>query len=283
MAIGVFGTVGWIAVEPYDPLGAVSLATRSGVLGMMVSVWALSAVVAGLATALLGRKLPDAGSFAVAVGLAVMNLRGANAQYLLMDLAGTDPAAQDALAWRLAFEGFFWFSAILVAMLASAAVLHWVLNEADAQEGETGWLAWTEAHLLLPFLEPTRRSEQDRSWLAGIKVTSLTLLGGALLFRLLVTGSPWRSIQHGQSYFALFAAFYLASAVAYRYWRVRSVLWGCLAPPLLCLMGYIIAASSSPPRPPYDELASVPPSAFFRATPLDYVAVGTVADRKSVV
>jgi hypothetical protein len=278
LAAGIFGSVGWMAIEPYDPLGAVSLVTRADALTMIVSVLALSAIVSGLATAIVGYRLPDAGAFAAAFGLAVANLRGQTASYLLISVAGPDAAARSGLAWKLAFEGLLWFAAIASAAIVGGVVHRWMTGDRVAP-GKTKYDETTlaEAATLVPFLDPLRQADDDRSWFDGLKVTLLSLVAAALIFRILVTGSPWRSIQHGQAYFALFAAFYFGGAIAYRYWQVRSALWGCLAPPLLCFLGYAFAALSSPPKGPYGEVASVPPSSFFRASPIEYVCVGTVA------
>lgn len=278
LAAGIFGSVGWMAIEPYDPLGAVSLVTRSDTLTMIVSVLALSVVVSGLATALVGHRLPDAGAFAVATGLAVANLRGGTAGYLLINVAGPDAAVRSTLAWKLAFEGLLWFAVIAAAVVVGGVVHRWMTgNRAVGRDTRYEETALAEAAMLVPFLDPLRGVDDDRSWIDGLKVTCLSLIAAALIFRILVTGSPWRSIQHGQSYFALVAAFYLGGAIAYRYWRVRSVFWGCLAPPLLCFLGYVFSALGSPLKGPYGDVASVPPSSFFRALPLEYVCVGTAA------
>ena len=47
IAVGIFGSVGWMTIQPYDPLGAVSLVTSQRAVLMLVEVLALSAVVSG--------------------------------------------------------------------------------------------------------------------------------------------------------------------------------------------------------------------------------------------
>jgi hypothetical protein len=274
IGVGVFASVGWMALEPADPRGAVSLVTADSVLLALAQTLALAAVVSGLATVLIGRKLPDAGVFAVSLGLAAVALRGATTSYLLINVAGPHADARSALAGKLAVGGLFWFLPILVAMIVAALVLRWYAGE-DAGDGATSFREMSLADMpvlggLLPEADERTKPSQ------GLKAMLLSFLVAAILFRLLATGSPLRSVQHGQSCFALVAAFYIGGLVAYRFFPVGSALWGCLSVPLLCLMGYIIAAMSSPPKG-YNQLASVPPDIFYRALPIEYIGVGTAA------
>jgi hypothetical protein len=278
VAIGIFASVGWMAIEPLDPVGAVSLVTSGNAVLMMIEVLALSAIVSGVATALIGRKLPDAGVFAAALGLAAANLRGDTTTYLLLTVTGSDAAARDALAGKLAFEGLAWFAAVVVAAVASGWVTRWVIGS-DQSAGDVGLeeTALSEVTSRLPVWDDSERPTGYGHWLDGLKVTVVSLVAAIVLFRLLATGSPWRSVQHGQSYFALAVAFYVGGLIAQRLWRMRSALWVCLGPPLLCLLGYLFCAISSSPKGPYGTVASVPPSVFFRALPIEYICVGTAA------
>ena len=274
VGIGVLASVGWMVLEPRDPHGAVCLATADGALLTLLQVLALSAVVSGLATVLIGRKLPDAGVFAVSLGLAVAALRGATTSYLLINVAGADAAARSTLAWKLAFEGLIWFLPILVAMVVGGVVLRWSTDQNDGAESA---LCHDMSLADLPLLRDLLPQQQDRpAATTGLQVTLVSLVVAALLFRLFATGTPEQSVRHGQSYFALVVAFYIGGLIAYRYLPAGSALWGCLSVPLLCLLGYILAALSSPPAG-YDQLASVPPGIFYRALPIEYLSVGSAA------
>ena len=99
-AAALFASVGWMAVQPDDPRGAVSVVTRSGSLFSIVQIVALAAIVSALAAALVGRRLPDAGVFAVAVGLSAAVWRGESTAHLLISVAGSDAAARSSLARR---------------------------------------------------------------------------------------------------------------------------------------------------------------------------------------
>jgi len=279
VGVGIFVLVGWMALEPVDPRGAVALITTEGATLVVLEVLALSAIVAGLATVLVGRRLPDAGVFAVAVGLAVANLRGATSAHLLIHVAGPDTAARSALAWKLAGEGLIWCLPVVTAMVVSGLVMCWLAHDGDdAGADRASWRdgALAEIPGLKRLLPGTDREQPAGGRINGLKACGLSFIAALVLFRLFATGSPLRSVQHGQTYFALVAAFYLAGWLAYRYFPVRTPLWGCLSVPLVMLAAYVVCALGSPPRG-YDQVASVPPAAFFRALPIEYIHVGTAA------
>lgn len=274
----LFASVGWMAVQPDDPQGAVSLLTRSGSLWSLVQIVALATVVSALAAALVGRKLPDAGVFAVAVGLSAAVWRGESTAHLLISVAGDDAAARGSLAWRLAFEGLIWFLPIAAAILAGGLVVRWLHGAGSGDPtdprramalvnvpGMSGWIVSAD-----------QQEDRPGAW-GGVKTMLVSLLAAAIIFRILATGSPLRSVQQGQSFFALAAAFYLGGLLAYEIFPARTALWGILSAPLLCLLGYFVAALSSSPGGGYGQIASVPPSTFYRSLPAEYVCVGTAA------
>ena len=271
IAIGLFVSVGWMAVQPDDPAGAVSLLTRSQPWWSAVQVLFLSAIVAGLATVLIGRQLPDAGVFAVGIGLAALALGGDTTRYLLVTVAGGDAAIRTDLAWNLAWEVLVWFLAILTAMVVSGWVMRWYSGDAPATTRSMSLAEMPGLKRLLP------SDDRIAGSLAGLRTTAICLAAAALLFGLLATGSPLRSVQHGQVYFALVAAFYVAGWIGYELFPAPTPLWGCLAVPLLGVLGYLYCAVSSPSAGDYSRIASVPPSVFYRALPIEYVSVGTAA------
>ena len=94
VAASLFLSVGWMAVAPSDPQGAVSLLTHENPALMVVEALALAAVTASLATLIAGTRLPDVGIFAVALGLALTSIRGGTATYLLITMADGDSGAE---------------------------------------------------------------------------------------------------------------------------------------------------------------------------------------------
>ena len=92
LAGAIFLSVGWLAMKPEDPLGAVTVLTRDGGLLVLLQAGALAGVAAAIATVIAGRYLADVGTFAAAVGLAAVSLRGGTAGTLLVHFADTTPS-----------------------------------------------------------------------------------------------------------------------------------------------------------------------------------------------
>jgi hypothetical protein len=275
-AIAVFATVGWMAISPDDPRGAVSLSIGD-VAVVVPQVAALAAVVAGVVTAIIGRMLPDAGTFAVAVGLAGANLQGHPSSYLLMNATGV--GARRILCLSLVAEAVVWFIVIAVALVVSGLVMRWCWYgrsgfSEDAGPAKLATLSIADVPVLGRLVCGTQVTAGATRPQRGVLHGVITALAALLLIRLLATGSPVRTVQHGQVYFSLAAAFFIGGYVAHRMLPVRTPLWGCLAVPVVCIIGYAWTMLRAQGPAPYARIASVPPTAFIRALPLEYISVG---------
>lgn len=285
----LFLTVGWIAMAPDDPQGAVSTLARSGGPMMVLQAAMLAAVVAALATAVAGRRLVEIGTFAAAIGLAAVSLKGETAAYLLVrdadaaSISGSNSAA--GLTGDLVLESLWWFLVVLVAVVVSAIVMRVCYGvagggESDAGESplgiETG-LAGYElpaiGRILAGATSPpstvTRRYPLD-----GVKHTAITLGAALALITFLSIGLSNRAITHGQVCFVVWAAFWLAGFFGHHFAPVRTALWPILAVGLLPIVAYLSAAISTSP---FDFPPSIPKSHFLRILPIQYVGVGTAA------
>ncbi|UCG15180.1 MAG: hypothetical protein JSV19_07760 [Phycisphaerales bacterium] len=276
-AIAVFATVGWMAISPDDPRGAVSLSIGD-VAVVIPQVAALAAVVAGVVTAIIGRMLPDAGTFAVAVGLAGANLQGHPSSYLLMNATGV--GARRILCLSLVAEAVVWFLVIAVAFVVSGLVMRWCWcygrgeSDADAGPAKLATLSIADVPVLGRLVCGARLTADATRPRKGVLHGVVTALAALLLIRLLATGSPARTVQHGQVYFSLAAAFFIGGYAAHRMFPVRTALWGCLAVPVVCIIGYAWTMLRAQGPASYARIASVPPTAFIRALPLEYISVG---------
>lgn len=278
IAGALFLSVGWLAMRPDDPRGAVSLLARQGAFLMWLQAAALAAFAAAIATVIAGRTLADVGVFAAALGLAVVALRGDTAAYFML-LTRESAAYERILALKLAAESLAWFAVIAVSLLVSACVVSWcfpaTLGTHDVTTPSSpgppvsaGFdVPWLVGHLFPRETTVTMPRE-------GLKHT-LIVTGTALLVWM-VFSSEWshREVQHGQVCFLVAASVSLGCYVAQRWVPVRSALWPVLAPPLLALLGYLwgsIRAGNAHVPPNF------PASSFLRVLPIQYVGVGTAA------
>jgi hypothetical protein len=253
VAGAMFHTLGWMALAPSDPLGAVSLLARGGMGAMLLQAAGLAAVTAAIAAVLSGRQLAYAGPFAAALGLAVVALRGETAEYLLLSAAGSGESPAKAIAAKLALESVGWLFVVLVALAVSGIVTRWCFGRPhDTQHEGT----------------PAPRA------IDGLHFTLIATAASLFAFNILTTGLDRRAIQHGQVCFVVAASVWLGCFLAHRMVAVWSVLWSILSVALLAIVGYLWAGARSPnPNLP----PSVPTSHFLRVLPIQFIAVGAAA------
>jgi len=281
LAGALFFTVGWIALEPVDPLGPISLMTGHGVARMLVQASLLAMVAAFIGTVIIGRKLPDAGTFAAALGLAVVSVRGGTMELLLLKAA--DAGTSDrALASRLAVEAVGWCLVIVVALVTSAFVSRWLhrsIPEAptlldDAPHGTpAGWDVPVFGALL-------GRPPSGGGTAPATGARHVVISAGMMLvaYQVFGTGLDDRVITHGQACFVVAASACAGGYVAYRFAPVQSALWPVLAVFVFAVASYVIASFTSVPPEAGSALpANIPTSRFLRALPVQVVAVGTAA------
>ncbi|HRX83496.1 MAG TPA: hypothetical protein P5572_00590 [Phycisphaerae bacterium] len=287
ITVALFLTIGWMAIAPDDPQGAVSLVTHSGSVLMVLEAGLLAAVTAALATVMIGNKLPDVGVLAAAVGFAFVSLQGGTAEYLLIAATGGDSGTERGLAAKLAVESVVWFALLVVAMLVAGAVTRWCSSALQrvaglGEPGSTGAgledLAITECPGLARLIVPANVKPQDSAnrW-NGVRTTAVMVFAGLVLYSILVSGTSPHMIRHGQTCFAVFAAFYLGGWVARRWFPTRTAFWGILAVPITLLLGYGWTVFAGRAAGRYTHLANIPGSDFLRALPLTFVSVGTIA------
>lgn len=276
VAVGLFVTVGWRALRPVDPQGAVSMLTSANPWLMVVQMAVLGAVVAALATLLVGRKLADAGLFATCLGLAVANLRADTLESILISVANGGHGAGRSLEARFLFEALVWFAIVLLAMLTSAWVLRWCFGRGDAEDLPV-LSAMSAAELPMIASLLTGRGDADHRRWARTGLWHMLFTAGLAfgLIGLFSATQPAPAIRHGQVYFSIAAAFCVAGYFAHHWFPARTALWGCLAVPLVTAAAYVWAMLDQPGQ--HAGLpANIPHSSYMRALPLEYVILGTI-------
>lgn len=281
-AIGgaIFLTIGWLAVEPDDPLGAVSILTRSNAATMLIEAAALAVVASAMGAALAGQRRVDIGMVATALGLAAVSLRGSTACALLVDNADGGSVVGRDLPLKLALEAMAWFAVVALSLGVSAWVTQWCFTR-PSHPAAAGAGGRSDAPLAAGFDVPVlgarlfhRRPEEQTPLRDGLKHTGLVTGVALVAMAFFCAGLSARSIQHGQVCFVVAAAVVTGSYVGHHVAPVRSALWSILAVPAIAVIGYVWASV----RPAVGGLpAPIPASHFLRVLPIQYISVGTVA------
>lgn len=278
LAGAIFLTVGWMALAPNDPYGAVSLVSGGGAVWRILEAVALAAVVAAVVTAISGRLLLDVGVFGASIGLGLVAIRGETVEYLLVKLADDASASQRGLALMFAVESIGWLIVVLTAVVVSGLTGRWLfgisLYRGASRHGAHSTPAHIPSGLDVPFVASealgTIRTAPD----VGVKHTLVAAGVCFVLMGLLSYGLDQRAVRHGQVCFVVAASMYIATRLAYRAFPVRSVLWSILAIGLVAVLGYVWAAIRASSA---GHLPTVPTSHFLRILPIELVSVGTAA------
>ena len=282
LAGAVFLTIGWIAMQPVDPQGAVSLLACGSPSGVLIEAAALAAVTGALATAIAGRYRPDIGTLAVAVGLAALSLRGGTTATLLVENADRSGSFQRGLALKMFLESAGWFLVIVVSFFASALVVRWLGGSSDSSSGSDATSSKRDDWLLciqdIPGIPSGFSSLQDGGIQTqpsvGLLHTLITAGVAWVAIALIFAGLSSRSIVHGQACSLVAIAVWVGTYTAHRFAPVRSVLWPVLGVLLLAGVGYLWSGI----RPMSSSLPShFPHSNFLRVLPLQFITVGTAA------
>jgi len=245
VSIALFWHIGWVAMAPDDPLGAVSILARKTGLLMLVQAAGL-AVVAGAAGGLLaGRRVAGAGIFAAAIGLVAVSVRGRTIEKLLISPSGST-LGLPALSRELALESLGWFAVILVASMTSTLITRWCYGAG-------------------------RRSTPVAVGLTHAGIAAFT---GLVAFHVFSAGLTHRAIAHGQACFVAAAAAALGCYVAHRMAPVSTVRWSVFGVGVMSVLGYVWAAI----RPGNGSLPpGIPGSPFLRVLPIQMVSASTAA------
>ena len=252
LAAGIFLSLGWMAMAPEDPYGAVTLLLRSTATSIWIQAAGLAMVTSAISTVLVGRTLPYAGPFAAAFGLAVVSLRGRTSESLLI-IARTSEMGTSSLAMRMVFEAMAWVGIMVLAFLISAFIAKWCF----------------------PYPAATRvEAVPGVKQVPAAAFVAVALGIGLLAFNILGAGMNSREIRHTQVLFVVGASIWLGCYFAYRVVPVRGIVW-YVATVLFMVLGSYLWASlkgDSPNLP-----VSLPPSNYLRVLPIQFVSVGIAA------
>lgn len=239
---------------------------------------ALSIATAAAATMLLRRWLCDAGTFAVAVGLAALSVRGGTVEYVLIQSGADGGRGGAGLPLMFALELIAWAGVLLLAARVTAMFSRPLQggngNRAAAAADATGSILQNPCGAELSVL--MRRAGRDgdatlTSLDRGLRHAAMAAVLTAALIIVFSLDLTRRPVSHGQVLFVSAASAWIATYFAFKQFPVRSALWAMLAALTVALVGYLIASLGSGRT---DLPVNLPYSPFLRALPVQAAAAG---------
>jgi len=285
-------TAGWMVAEPTDPSLAVTFVRSGRAVPAVLSLWlvlALLSVVAGIiGTVIAGRRLPEAGVFAAAIGLAALSLHGGSMEVMLANEGATTTAARQTFMEYMALDCLLWSVILAATWIAVTWAYRWVWAN-----DMTPALANPAAGVEAPTASPKTRSAPGREPAssasplvprAGWTALIITGVVGLFVVWLTVARTPVANIHRGQTIAAVAGGLYLGALAARYFTGIAEVRWYVLAVPLVGLVAFLVGYLSSDMSwaqgtryQYYIYLATTPTHDLARPLPIEYVAVGTAA------
>lgn len=287
-------TMGWMVARPVDPELALTFVRSGRAIPAIWPTLAVLTVVAGiLGTVLAGPRLPEAGLFAAAFGLAMLSLRGGSMQIMLASEQATAAPERQAFMTALALDCVLWTAIMVATWLAVTWACQWVWanNRPTGQvqpdppaqnpgpKPGTGAGAKTESGA--GKAPKTRLDALSRGGWSALVVTGVV---GIFVVWLTVGRTPVANVHRGQTIAAIAAGLYLGAMAGRYFTGVRDVRWYLLAVPAVGLTAYLVGYLSADMNwaqgtqyQYYIYLATTPTHDLARPLPIEYVAVGTAA------
>ena len=267
VAILLMRSVGWMVAEPADPEMAVVLTGSVGhILSVLPALLVLTVVSAIVGAVIAGPRLPEAGVFAAAVGLAALALQGGSMQAVLGYEVAADAASRRSLMMTMGFDCVLWSVLMVVAWLAVMAVCRWL---------------WPDAGQTAPAgASDQAANESAKTGWSALAVTSVVAL---FVIWMTIARTPVASIARGQVIGSVAAGLYLGAMAARYFTGVSVSRWYAMAPAVVALVGFLLGYLQSNMSwakgalASYALLATTPPHALARPLPIEYIAVGLAA------
>lgn len=261
--------VGWL--RPDDPLAAVAVVNHPHPWLMVVLLAGLSVLLAGVTGVGLAGGRPYAGLVAVAVGWAVLRVRGGGIEAFVFQWApqATAEAGRSVPFLMLMLETLIWSGMGLLVV----ATCQWL----QARRSPFDHHRPTE-----PEATPGHARPAHKGTVAGPAETAgwwelrRTVLCAALavIVICLASGPVTSRPQAGQPLFAIALGFFVGALLAQAIKPPAHLGWCFLAVPLVALIGYGLACCHPGLGMQFVSLPNPVPNLLARALPIDYLAAG---------
>lgn len=271
VAIALLSYVGWMVARPIDPEMAVTFtAGGRSILAIWPALLVLAVVSAAVGSAVAGPRLPEAGMFACAVGLAGLALHGGSMEKLLAYVAGVEGSGRRSLMFAMAIDSVLWAALPALAWVVVLMVSRWL------------WGA--------PVVQPAvKRAAKDAAAKGGslldilgsgtlaLAVTSVVAL---FFIWMTIARTPVATIARGQVVASVFFGMYLGAMAARYFTGLDHARYYMVAPLVVAIVGFLLGylqagmGWASGPLAAYAQLATTVPHALARPLPIEYIGVG---------
>ena len=271
VAIVLVSYVGWMVARPIDPEMAVTFTAGSrSLLAIWPALLVLTVVAAAVGSAVAGPRLPEAGMFAAAVGLAGLALHGGSMETLLAYVGGADPSGRRSLMFSMAVDTVLCASLLAVSWLVVLMVSRWLWDAPAPRPGP----------------RPAAKNAPDKAgsladMLGGgslaLAVTSIVAL---FFIWTTIARTPVAVIARGQVIASVFFGLYLGAMAARYFTGVDHARYYMAAPLVVAVVGFLLGYLQANMGwahgvlAAYAQLATTPPHALARPLPIEYIAVG---------
>ena len=280
IAILLLWTLGWRMAAPVDPEMAVTF-THSGraVFATWPTLAILTVIAAAIGTAIVGRRAPEAGALAAAVGLAAMSLRGGTMQELLGYYADGAPGPRRSLMFYMLLDCVLWTGVMAAGWVAITAVRRWLWE--DGQDVRPLPLPPGPNAKNVP---PAPAASPDAaSGKAGWAAFAITTVVGVIVIWATISRTPVANVAEKQVFASVCGGLFMGAMAARSLTRVLDATPYVLAAPAVGIIGLVLGYlgadmgwAEGTPYKPYAALATTPPHDLARALPVVYIAVGVI-------
>ncbi|MBN1346619.1 MAG: hypothetical protein JXQ73_28270 [Phycisphaerae bacterium] len=274
----------WRIAGPTDPYQAVTIVYHDNPLVALLTVLVFAAAGSAAATLLMAGRLSDFGAFAVGVGLTGLALRGGDLTVMLQYKAGT-AAGRAGVFSDLAVDVVLWTFVPIVSLAVCAMTEGWAglsgpaeikpPNKPTSAKRPGPMKRWLERAAL--------RTGAPDEWSAEVKhglVTTVVTTVVAMVVIHVASGREVAPVNHVQVIFAIGVGFWLGAIAAGQFSRPALGVWVCLAVPIVALIGDVggwLRPNLPAELAAYREIAIIPPNAWSKGLPIDYLSIGPAA------
>lgn len=256
----IFWTVGWVVMQPIDPHGPVTILAVQKPISTLATLAGLAVVAAGMGTLIAGRHHPTMGAIAAAIGLAALNLRGAESDKIGGYVPLSAPPGWPTMS--LVFELWLWLAIIGLGYFVGTWCHAWMFSPPASHAAPAGSRGKAVAR-------------SDAAFAPVIPAVVLTALAAYLVLPYLC-GPPRDEVLKFQMYFAVGASLMIGAALAQAFFKPAIAWWPLLAVGIVGTAAYLVAGptirDAAAPYLPLRFLPGVPA----RPLPIELASFGVI-------